>query len=179
MNKRLKIFSISLVTILFFNCKTKKESDTSIIFIDCNELNNNLGTSYGLMIKPDTIYSCIKFTTISKSEFKYSYFARETLDFDLFVDELTKLLEEYDQDLNKNIDDGSVYVLIIMNEKINKKYYLNSSLISDNLYEKIQLFKNYRLLDFKKTENFAFPTNEMCKDTIYEPDFIELNSNTK
>ena len=172
MNKILNNFKILFIVLCLYSCQNNNEANKSIIFIDCTNISNNLGDVYGLIIKHDSIYSCVRTNTIDKSVFKYSAFERESNNFDDFVDNLTKLADEYDQTKNVNVIDGAKYVLIVKNDSIEKKYYLYSYLMTDSLFDKIKMFKDYsKFSDFKPTNKFDFPTNEMCIDTIPEPKF--------
>ena len=170
-----KIFNnlrLLFVIISLYSCQYSKELKKSIIFIDCTYLSNNLGYVNGLIIKQDSILSCVKTNTIEKSVFTYSVFERKSDDFDSFVDNLTILADKYDQSENKYVIDGESYILIIKNGSTQKKYFFYSSLMTDSLFKKIEIFKYYsKSLDFKPINKFTFPTNEMCIDTEPEPDF--------
>ena len=158
------------VIISLYSCQDSKEINKSITFIDCSYISNNLGDVYGLIVKHDSIYSCVKTNTVDKSIFRYSAFERESNDFEKFVDNLTLLADKYDQSKNEYVRDGANYVLIIKNDNIEKKYHFNSALMTDSLFEKIKMFKDYcKSLDFKPINKFTFPTHEMCIETEPEP----------
>lgn len=160
------------VIISLYSCQDSKEIKKSIIFIDCTHLSNNLGYVNGLIVKQDSILFCVKTNTIDRSIFRYSALERKSNEFNSFVDNLTILADKYDQSQNKYVVDGESYTLIIKNGSNQKKYYFNSSLMTDNLFEKIKIFKDYsKSSDFKPINKFDFPTNEMCIDTIPEPKY--------
>lgn len=164
-----KIFSILLITSILYSCQNKKDLNKSVVFIDCSELSNNLGTVAGMIIKKDSIYSCVKTNKVNESIFRYSFVKKEFDDLDKFIDHLTTLADNYNQEANENVDDGANYVLIIKNDHIEKKYHFNSALMSNSLYKKIEKMKNYyKLYNFKEINKFNFPIHEMCIDTIPE-----------
>lgn len=170
MDKILSALKLLFVIISLYGCHNNKETKKSVIFIDCSYIKNNLGDVNGLIIKQDSILSCVKTNTIDKSVFTYSAFGRKSNDFEDFVDNLTLLADEYDQSENEYVSDGENYTLIIKNDSIQKKYYFNSALITDSLLSKIEIFKDYsKSLDFKPINKFTFPIDEMCIDTIPEP----------
>src|SRR5690554_6132493 len=171
MKKIFNNFRMLFVIISLYSCQDSKEIKKSVIFIDCTHLSNNLGYVNGLIIKQDSILSCVKTNTIDESIFRYSAFERKSNDFDNFIDNLTILADKYDQSDNKYVvGGGESYTLIIKNDSIEKKYFFYSSLMTDSLFEKIKIFKDYsKYLDFKPINKFTFPTNEMCIDTIPEP----------
>lgn len=172
MKKIFNNFRMLFVIISLYSCQDSKEIKKSVIFIDCTHISNNLGYVNGLIIKQDSILSCVKTNTIDKSIFRYSAFERKSNDFEDFVDNLTMLADKYDQSKNEYVRDGESYTLIIKNDSTEKKYYFNSALMTDSLFEKIKMFKDYsKSLDFKPINKFTFPTNEMCIDTIPEPKF--------
>lgn len=172
MNKVIDNLKILFILFSFCSCQHSKEVKKSITFIDCTHVSNNLGDVYGLIIKHDSIYSCVRTNTIDRSVFKYSAFERKLNDFNNFVDNLTELADKYDQTKNENVIDGAKYVLIIKNDSVEKKYYLYSVLMTDSLFDKIKIFKDYsKFSDFKPINKFDFPTNEMYIDTIPEPKF--------
>ena|SRR5690554_699868 len=171
MNKIFNIFKVLFVIISLYGCHDSKEIKRSVIFIDCSHIRNNLGYVNGLIIKQDSILSCVKTNTVDESIFRYSFYEREQNDFEDFVGNLTLLADEYDQSDNKYIvGGGESYTLIIKNDSIQKKYFFYSSLMTDSLFEKIKIFKDYsKSLDFKPINKFTFPIDEMCIDTIPEP----------
>src|SRR5690554_6389583 len=170
MKKTFNNLRILFVLISLYGCQASKGIGHGIIFIDCTHLSNTLGYVNGLIIKQDSILSCVKTNTIDKSIFRYSAFERKPSDFDNFMDNLTILADKHDQSRNKYAVDGESYTLIIKNDSIQKKYHFNSILMTDSLFEKIKIFKDYsKYLDFKPINKFTFPTNEMCIDTIPEP----------
>lgn len=170
MRKILNNFIIIFAIISLCSCHDSKETNKSITFIDCGYISNNMGDVYGLIIKHDSIYSCVKTNTVDKSFYTYSALERESNDFDSFVDNLTLLADRYDQSKNDNVVDGESYTLIIENGSTQKKYFFYSSLMTDSLFEKIKMFKDYsKSLDFKPINEFTFPTNEMCIETELEP----------
>ena len=174
MRKILNNFIIIFAIISLCSCHDSKEINKSITFIDCGYISNNMGNVYGLIIKHDSIYSCVKTNTVDKSFYTYSALEKASNDFNSFVDNLTLLADKYDQSENENVVDGSNYVLIIKNDNIEKKYHFNSILMTDSLFEKIKMFKDYsEYLDFKPVNKFAFPTNEMCIETELEPNPFE------
>lgn len=172
MKKIFNNFRMLFVIISLYGCQDSKETKKSVIFIDCTHISNNLGYVNGLIIKQDSIFSCVKTNTIDKSIFRYSAFERKFDDFDIFIDNLVLLADKYDQSENKYIVDGECYTLIIENGNTQKKYFFYSSLMKESLFDKIKMFKDYsKFSDFKPTKKFDFPINEMCIDTIPEPKF--------
>lgn len=170
MKKIFNIFKVLFVITSLYGCHDSKEIKRSVIFIDCSHIRNNLGHVNGLIIKQDSILSCVKTNAVDKSVFRYSFYDREQNDFEDFVENLTILADEYDQSENEYVSDGESYTLIIKKDSIQKKYYFNSALITDSLFEKIKIFKDYsKSLDFKPINKFTFPIDEMCIDTIPEP----------
>ncbi len=175
-----KIFSFLLILSILYSCQNKENSNKSIVYIDCSELSNNLGTVYGMIIKQDSIYSCVRTNKIDNTVFKYSSVNHEFENFGKFIDDLSKLADNYNQKENENVVDGENYVLIIKNNNTEKQYYFNSGLMSDKLFQKIQKFRYYyKLYNFKEMDKFNFPIHEMCIDTIPElkkPDRADLQS---
>lgn len=172
MSKIINNIKIFFILISLYSCQNSKEIEQSVIFVDCSHISNNLGDAYGLIIKDDSIYSCVRTNTIDKNIFRYSAIDREFNDFASFIDDLIILADKYDQSENKNVSGGANYVVIIKNDSVEKKYYFNSVLMTDSLFEKMKIFKDYsKSSDFKPINKFDFPTNEMCIDTIPEPKY--------
>ncbi|MDQ8015275.1 MAG: hypothetical protein REI96_22705 [Flavobacterium nitrogenifigens] len=170
MKKIFKNIMLVCSTILLINCASKGEDNKSIIFIDCSDLMNNLGKSYGFNIKEDTIFMCVKSTTITGSSLHYSFIEKKTKDFDILFKKINELLEKNSKTSNLNVVDGSIYTFILKNKEGEKKYLIESALVTDSLYSLIKTFREYpNYLSFKKTNGFDFPINEMCIDTIPEP----------
>src|SRR5690606_36760804 len=123
MRKIFHNFIIIFAIISLYSCSDSKEINKSITFIDCSYISNNMGDVYGLIVKHDSIYSCVKTNTVDKSIYTYSALERESNDFDSFVDNLTLLADRYDQSKNENVVDGESYTLIIKNGSTQKKIF--------------------------------------------------------